>query len=109
MTKIFIPFEKIWENSEKLHEGDGSPTTAILDELSMKINLYKMIDSKTDVPDDERQKVKSRTMGEILLTLTHLSLKDNINVYEALSIASQYRNAENLSKIPPDLKLPGVQ
>lgn len=107
--QMHLPFEKVWENSEKLYEGDDSPTTSILDELSMKINLYKMIDSKTDIPDDERQKVKSRTMGEILLTLTHLSLKDNINVYEALSISAQYRSAENFNKIPKELRIPGSQ
>jgi hypothetical protein len=99
-------FEELWEHCEKLHKNDDSSTTTILDELSMKINLYKMIDSKTELAADERQKVKTRTMGEILLTLTSLSLKDNINVFDALNTAAQYRSVENLNKIPKDLRLP---
>jgi hypothetical protein len=103
-----IHFEELWEQCEKLHQemGGQEPVNVILDELAMKINLYKLIDGKTDIPDDERQKVKSRTMGEILLTLTHLSLKENINVFECLSIARQYRDAEFYNSIPDDLKLP---
>jgi len=99
-------FETLWEEGEKLHENDSAST--VLDELSMKINLYKMIDSKIEIPDLERQNIKSRTMGEILLTLTQLSLKDNINVFEALNVAIQYRSAEITAKIPKDLRLPGT-
>lgn len=102
-----IHFENIWEEGEKLHAADNSSTASILDELSLKINLYKIIDEKTDIPEEERKKVKSRTMGEILLTLTHLSFKDDINVFEALKTANQYRSAENFAKIPRELKLPG--
>jgi len=103
-----IHFEELWEKCEQLHQsmGTNQPVTSILDELSMKINLYKMISGRIDIPEIEREKVKSRTMGEILLTLTHLSLKDNINVFECLSIAQQVRAAEHELKIPTELKLP---
>lgn len=102
-----IHFEELWEKCENLHKENGKATVlATIDELSMKINLYKMIDGKEDLPVEDRQKIKSRTMGEILLTLTNLSLIDNINVYEALSIAHQYRNAELSIKIPEELRLP---
>ncbi len=101
-------FEELWEKCEILHKENGGPdpVPAIMDELSMKVNLYKLLDGKEDLPQEEREKVKSRTLGEILLTLTNLSLKDNINVFEALNIARQYREAELSVKIPSELKLP---
>lgn len=101
-------FEELWEKCEQVHKESksGDTTLSIMDELSMKINLYKLLDGKTDIQKDELQKIKSRTMGEILLTLTKLSLVDNINVYEALSIAQQYRSAENALQIPAEFRLP---
>jgi hypothetical protein len=90
-------FEELWERCEKLHQ-ETQGEASLMDELMMKVNLYKVIDQKTEVPEDERQKLKSRAMGEILLTLTGLSLKDNINVFEALSIALQYRSVEHYSQ-----------
>lgn len=90
-------FEELWTKCEELHSNEEA-TPAILDELMLKVNLYKAIDSKTEIPESERQSIKSRTMGEILLTLTKLSMKDNINVYETLSIAMQYRSIESHSK-----------
>jgi hypothetical protein len=89
-------FEKLWEQAEEFQK-DGSASTSvqqIIEELVMKISLYKAIDSKTEIPEEDRRKVKSRTLGEILLTLTALSLKDNINVYESLNMALQYRSLD---------------
>jgi hypothetical protein len=87
-------FEDLWTKCESLHEGtiNNETSVQILDELILKVNLYKALDQKTEIPESERQTIKSRTMGEILLTLTKLSLKDNINVYETLDIAMQYRS-----------------
>lgn len=89
-------FEDLWVKCEDLFKptNEATSVSSIMDELSMKINLYKLIDSKVDITAEERQKVKSRTMGEILLTLTQLSLKENIDVFECLSIAQQYRSTE---------------
>jgi hypothetical protein len=97
-----VHFEVLWEQAENFQK-DGSANASvqqIIDELGMKINLYKAIDSKTEIPEEDRQKVKSRTLGEILLTLTALSLKDNINVYESLNIALQYRSLDHYTRIP---------
>lgn len=90
-------FEHLWEKSENFQKEalDHNSIQNIIEELMIKINLYKAIDAKVEIPKEDAQKVKSRTMGEILLTLTGLSLKDNINVYEALNIALQYRSAES--------------
>jgi hypothetical protein len=90
-----ISFEELWNKSEEFQKNASKDTTTqnIIEELLLKLNLYKAIDLKTEIPEEERQKIKSRTLGEILLTFTCLSLKDNINVYEALSVALQYRNS----------------
>jgi hypothetical protein len=87
-------FEVLWVRSEEFQKKTGtiSDVPVLLEELGLKITLYKAIDAKTEIPEEDRQKVKSRLLGEILLTLTGLSFKDNINVYEALNIALQYRS-----------------
>jgi hypothetical protein len=90
-----IPFEQLWNRAESMHQAtiEQDSASSILEELSMKVNLYKLIDEKTEIPQEERQKIKARTMGEILLTLTKLSLKDNVNVYQELNIAMNYRKS----------------
>jgi hypothetical protein len=92
---MLISFEELWNKSEEFQKNASKDTTTqnIIEELLLKLNLYKAIDLKTEIPEEERQKIKSRTLGEILLTFTCLSLKDNINVYEALSVALQYRSS----------------
>lgn len=102
-------FEQLWEDCEKFHASDKSSTSSIVDELSMKITLYKAIDSQNEISIDEKEKIKSRTIGEILFTLTHLSSHDNIDVYQALNTAINYRKKENLVKIPKDLKFPSFK
>lgn len=99
-----IHFEELWEKCEKLHqESDQSNSSivGILNELSMKINLYKAMDDRKEMSVEECQKIKSRTMGEILLTLTNLSFRDNINVFEALATAMQYRSIEHYAQKYP--------
>lgn len=101
---MVIHFEELWVKCENFFKDKADiGTQNVLDELALKVNLYKMIDAKTEIPEDERQKIKSRTLGEILLTLTYLSLKDNVNVFEALSIALQYRSVEHYSQKYPIL------
>lgn len=98
-----IHFEELWEKCEQFHQEASKDRTipGLIDELMMKLNLYKVIDSKTEISDVERQKIKSRTLGEILLTLTDVSLKDNVNVFEVLNIALQYRSVEHYSQKYP--------
>jgi hypothetical protein len=94
-----IHFEEIWNKCEELQQEivANESITSILDELTIKIGLYKALSQKK-IPEQERESIKSRTMGEILLTLTKLSMKDNINVYEALNIAMQYRSIGHYSQ-----------
>jgi hypothetical protein len=87
-----IHFEELWEQCEQAHKNAlaNDAQSSIIDELIMKINLYKAIDSKTEIPEEERKKIKSLAMGEILLSLTHLSFRDNINVFKSLTVALQF-------------------
>lgn len=89
-----VHFEELWEACEKLHTDKEGAVVSIVEEINMKLNLYKAVELKKEIPANERAKVKSRIMGEILLSLTHLSLKDNINVFESLSLAQQFRSLE---------------
>lgn len=84
-----IHFEDLWEKCEKFQKDNSSNNSSedILDEIILKINLLKAIETKTDLPKEESEQAKSRLLGEILLSLTDLSLKDNINVFEALNVA----------------------
>lgn len=98
-------FEELWEKCEQTHniEPNSIPT---IDELIMKINLYKAIVMQTEIPKEEHEKMKSHTMGEILLVLTKISLIDNINVYKALNISKEHHDSQLLSLIPIELQLP---
>jgi hypothetical protein len=89
-------FEELWEKCEKLHSEFAKDDSAesLLQKVILQINLYKIIDLKTDIPKEDREKIKSRTFGEILLTLTNLSLKDNINVFSALHSAYQFTSID---------------
>jgi len=95
-----VHFEELWEKCENFHK-DANTTDNIqnvIEELMLKINLYKAIDAKAEIPEADRKNIKSRTLGEILLTLAALSLKDDINVYESLNMALQYRSIDYFSK-----------
>lgn len=89
-------FEELWEQSENfnLEASKNTDLSSIIDGLILKINLYKALSLQTDIPGDDIEKIKSRTLGEILLTLSCISVKDNINVYEALGLALQYRSID---------------
>ena len=104
-----LHFEELWEKCENIHKtlNTDDSVVSIIEELVMKINLYKAIDARPEIPEEERNKIKLRALCEILFTFTNLSFKDNLNVFEALNVAQQYRQLELDSKIPPDLRLPG--
>ena len=84
-------FEQLWVACENLNDGSPETQEQIIDELHLKTKLYQSLSQKLDLPEDEQQSIRTRTMGEILFTLTKLSLQDNINVFEALETARQYR------------------
>lgn len=92
-------FEELWELCEQFHKESNlhGSTQSLLDELAMKINLYRLVDSK-EIEESEKQKAKSRLCGEILLTLTNLSLTDNINVFDSLMTAHKMRSIDFYNK-----------
>lgn len=93
MSKVKT-FNELWEQCEQFHKEAGNNVSAsIITELLLKIKFYTAIDSK-ELPMDDKQKIKSRLLGEILLNITNISLIDNINVYKALEEALQFRSIE---------------
>lgn len=96
-------FEELWELCENFHKEttDMSDIGNVISALLLKMNLYKSLDAQKDMLGEEMQKVKSRALGEIVLALTCLSLKDNINVYEALGTALQLRSVDYYNKKHP--------
>jgi hypothetical protein len=97
-------FEELWVQCEELQKKAAFSTEVktIIDEVMMKLALYKKVDSNIgEIVEEERAKVKSRALGEILLTLTCLSMKEGIDVYEALATALNYRTIQHLDKINP--------
>lgn len=95
-----IHFEDLWNKSEEFHAKSNldKSSISIIDEIFLKIKLYKSFEEKTDLPIEEKKKIKERIFGEILLTLTNLSLKDDINTFLALNSALQYRMTEFYSQ-----------
>lgn len=77
-------FEELWEKSEKFYKSNDDTIDNILNELILKIDLLKVIESKGELLKEEKEKAVSRLFGEILLSLTNLSLKENVDVFEAL-------------------------
>lgn len=87
--KMILSFSELWELCENLQKENSINNNSqnIINELNIKINLYRAIDLKQEIPEEDYKKIKSRLFGEILFTLTSLSFKDNINVFDALNTA----------------------
>lgn len=85
-------FEELWEQCEKINQNNNADIPSILDEVIIKINLYKALNQKYNLPlTKEEEKIKTHLLGEILFSLTNLSIKDNINVYAALYSSVMFR------------------
>jgi hypothetical protein len=96
-------FEDLWIACEDFQKEAAEPRDipAMAEELKMKIDLYKAITDKTKIPSEELRKMRTRIMGEILMTLAGLSFKDNVNVFEALAQALQFRTIDHLNDKHP--------
>lgn len=75
-----ISYEMLWEASEHLFKDDKSDTSSIVNELIAKFSFYKTIDT-SELAQEEKNKAKQFIMGNILVTLSHLTYKENINIY----------------------------
>lgn len=91
---MILHFEDLWVKCENFHKDNSANDTStdIINEIMMKINLYAAIAQKSEISSDDMEKAKSRLIGEILLSLTAISLKDNINVFDALKTALLQHN-----------------
>lgn len=86
-------FEDLWESCEKFFSSNNNESSSeILDKLIHKIGIYKSIPENKEHPV-ELLKMKTLLFGELLLSLTQLSLKDNINSFTALNSAIKYRKS----------------
>jgi hypothetical protein len=86
-----IHFEELWEKSEQFYQSNYSDDNSveILNSISMKINLLQILLQKDNLSKDDMEKAKSQLFGEILLSLTALSSKENIDVFNALQQSLQ--------------------
>jgi hypothetical protein len=88
-------FEDLWELAEKSFTNkQDEDIELITNQLMLKASLYKKMCSQPNTPKEELEKIKSHLMGEILLTLTQLSFKENIDVFAALKTALYFSTIE---------------
>lgn len=80
-------FENLWELAESCYDSASIDNISAFNELNLKIGLLKAIVDNDSIPETEKTKAIEYSYGEILMTMTQLSLKLNINSYKALSIA----------------------
>lgn len=95
VKRMIKTFEELWAKCEDFNK-NTSNTNDSINEILMKFNLYLSIDKK-EMSSDEKNKLKNRVMGEILLSLSNISLLDNINIFAALHEAYQYRSLKKLN------------
>lgn len=85
-----IHFEEIWEQAEQLNKSNllNSNVKSIIDEIKLKLDLYNNLDN-LDIDKIELNKLKTIAYGEVLFSLTKLSLLDNINVAAGLNFINK--------------------
>lgn len=76
-------FEDLWESCENLNKNDD--TLSKIKELNSKIKLFEFIAlKKNEMIEQDYNTAIGSAFGEILFTLTKISLKENINVFKQL-------------------------
>lgn len=100
MKSNIAHFEDLWCKGESVsNQLNSSPDNSpLLEELSLKINLYKTICLNVSMKDEEKQKTKEFIFGEILLSLCGLSYSDNVDVYKALATVIKYKSIDLYAK-----------
>ena len=78
-----VHFEELWEKGELSSDPESTPQE-ILSELEIKFSILKSIVT-TELQGKDRQQAVGTAFGSLLKTLTYLSMKENINVYAALT------------------------
>lgn len=78
-------FEDIWntaENKNKLSLFNEN-INSIIEEIKLKLEMYNNLNN-LDISPEELNKLKTISFGEILFSLSKISLLDNINVAAGL-------------------------
>lgn len=86
MGKI-VHFEELWDKSEKLASGlNITEPTEILGKISSVVDEIRDIYKAAANAKDKQlvQGMKSKALGRMLLNISALSAKENIDVYAAL-------------------------
>ena len=83
-----IHFEGLWEQAEQQlqRETNSLSVKDLTEQIITQMSAYRAIDESA-VPIEAKNKLKENWMGDILLTMTQLSYKDNINTFTALQMA----------------------
>lgn len=86
---MYKTFNELWEEAEKLLEAETqiSSVDDLLKEAVGKFSALDMLNtlsSKESMPIEDVLRLKTNAMGKLLLVLTQISAKDNLNVYAAL-------------------------
>ena len=97
---MILSFSELWEKCESFHKENSKDDSSIdiLNEFIMKLNLFVNIASNSEISPEDIKKAKYCLFGEILFSLTAISLKENINVYEVLKIALMQGNVNHQYK-----------
>jgi hypothetical protein len=82
-------FEHIWEASEALYADTiaNTPISSIIAELQAKLSVYKAVSEQQSLEGEDLAKTKEHVMGNILMAMSKLSLKDGVNTWAALKQA----------------------
>lgn len=83
-------FEQLWVLCENEFKSDtDTDLNEILNKIQVTIGLYKNLSSKPVTEDLPR--IKAHLIGELLLHLSHLSLKEDIDVFAAMKTALKFK------------------
>ena len=87
-------FETLWEDAEKSLQTETSISSFselvkdAMSKLMVLDQLDVMVSKESSVlSNDEKMRLKSNTLGKLVLSLTQISAKEGINVYAALKAA----------------------
>lgn len=85
-------FEDLWTDAEESFKEDLSDSlNDIIQRILIKFNTLNSLMNSSSKNHEELQKIKIHLMGEILLDFSHISSKENINVYQAMQTALYYK------------------
>ena len=92
-------FEDLWQLSENSFKSEIDVTAEeIFAKISLTSALYKAACEQKPTADID--KIKAHLMGELLLYLSHLSLKDNIDVFDAMRSALKFKITSYSAEVP---------